>query len=277
MIYIRSGWSLIKNQLPSIIILFLYQLLWGLFLYRLVNSIVTEVLVRYPDPPPNPLSQALFLLEGPYELKHSSEIHLYLWLLLGMTLIRLLVTPLLQAGVLYGLIPKEERKSGLPLFRGMKEFGKPVFLFLFIELVLISIPLIWILPHVQGVLPDLLRSGTIQITPILKVSAVLFAWMIYCWLVDQCLLFAQFGYLFKRGLWGSILIGVKYVLPGAGISLILGAFGLILFIIFGSVSWIWTGLLALILQQSYPFIRSLFRVWGLTSQYQLWEIKSQKS
>ncbi|WMT41105.1 hypothetical protein RE628_00135 [Paenibacillus sp. D2_2] len=232
---------------------------------------------QIPRSPPNPLSQALFLLEGPNELKHSSEIHLYLWLLLGMTLIRLLVTPLLQAGVLYGLMPKEERKSGLPLFRGMKEFGRPVFLFLFIELVLISIPLIWILPHVQGILPDLLRSGTIQVTPILKVSAVLFAWMIYCWFIDQCLLFAQFGYLFKRGLWGSILIGVKYVLPGAGISLILGAFALILFIIFGSVSWIWTGLLALILQQSYPFIRSLFRVWGLTSQYQLWEIKSQKS
>jgi len=277
MIYIRSGWSLIKNQLPSIIILFLYQLLWGSFLYRLVNSVVTEVLVRYPDPPPNPLSQALFLLEGPYELKHSPEIHLYLWLLLGMALIRLLVTPLLQAGVLYGLMPKEERKSGLPLFRGMKEFGKQVFLFLFIELVLISLPLIWIIPHIQGLLPDILRSGTMQITPILKVSALLFVWMIYCWLIDQCLLFAQFGYLFKRGLWRSILIGVKYVLPGVGISLILGAFALILFIIFGSVSWIWTGILALIMQQSYPFIRSLFRVWGLTSQYQLWEIKSQKS
>ncbi|MFD1265850.1 hypothetical protein [Paenibacillus motobuensis] len=277
MIYIRSGWSLIKNQLPSIIILFLYQLLWGLFLYRLVNSVVTEVLVRYPDPPPNMLSPALFLLEGQYELKHSSDIRLYLGILLGMALIRLLVTPLLQAGILYGLIPKEERKSGLPLFRGMKEFGKPVFFFLFIELILISLPLLWIVPLVQGLLPDILHSGTIQISPILKMSAVLLAWMIYCWLINQCLLFAQFGYLFKKGLWGSILIGIRYVLPGAGISLLLGAFALILFLIFGSVSWIWTGILALILQQSYPFIRSLFRVWEVTSQYQLWKIKSQKS
>lgn len=276
MIYIRSGWSLVKKQLPSIIILFLYQLLWGLFLYRLVNPAVTEVLVRYPDPPPNLLSQPLFLLEGQYELKYGADFRFYLWLLLGMTLIRLLITPLLQAGILYGLTPIEERKSGLPLFRGMREFWKPVSIFLFIELILISLPLYWVLPHIQSLLPYLMHSGAIQISIVVRIIAYLLAWLLYCWFIDQCLLFAQFGYLFKQGVWRSILIGIRYMLQGAAISLILGGIVLGLFLIFGSVSWIWTGILALILQQSYPFIRSFFRVWEVTSQFQLWRMKTQK-
>jgi hypothetical protein len=277
MIYIRSGWSLIKSQLPSIIILFLYQLLWGLFLYRLVDSAVMKVLVRYPDPPPNTLSKTLFLLEGQYDLKSSPEIRIYLWLLLGMTIVRLLITPLFQAGILYGLTPKEDRKGGLPLFRGMKEFWKPVSLFLFIELILIFVPLIWMIPNLQGLLLSILHSGTLHPVSIIKISVYLLGWLIYCWFISQCLLFAQFGYLFKKGMWNSIFLGIKNVLPGASISLILGVLVLILFIIFGSISWIWTGMLALILQQSYPFIRSLFRVWQVTSQYQLWQMKSQKS
>ncbi|MEF2968971.1 hypothetical protein V3851_24605 [Paenibacillus sp. M1] len=276
MTYIRNGWGHVRSQFPSVIILFLYQLLWGLFLYRLVSSAVSDVLSRYPDPPPTEMSRILYLLEGQFELRHNPAVYQYIWLLLAMIALRLLLSPLIQAGILYGLKPSEERGSGLPFFRGMKEFWKPVVLFYLLELALLALPSFWVLPQLQALLPRLAVPGS-RLAPVLIGCGILLGWMVYAWLVRQLLLFAQFGYLFKAGLWTSLLLSLRHLLPGIAISLILGATGAGLFLLFGTVSWIWTGLLALILQQSYPFIRSLWQVWTLTSQYQLWYTKTQKS
>lgn len=276
MIYVRNGWSLVRNQFPSVIILFLYQLLWGLFVYRLVNTAVTAFLSRYPDPPPHSLSRILFILEGQYELMHNPEIHKYLWLFIAMLVIRMLLTPFIQAGILYGLTPPDSRKSGLTLFRGMREFWRPVILFFLLELILISIPLLWIVPRLYSLWPSLLYTSG-SLTPILKLGVYLLGWMVYCFLVRQCLLFAQFGYLFKSGAWGSLWLGVKHIIPGAAIFLILGGALTMVSLLFNTASWIWTGLLALILLQTFPFLRCLFNVWGITSQYQLWQSKTKNS
>ncbi|SDG46295.1 hypothetical protein SAMN04488542_1454 [Fontibacillus panacisegetis] len=276
MTYVRNGWSLVRNQFPSVIILFLYQLLWGLFLYRVVNTAVTTFLSRYPDPPPSALSKILFILEGQYELLHNSEIHTYFWLFIGMVVLRMLLTPFFQAGILYGLTPADSRKSGLTLFRGMKEFWRPVLLFFLLEIILISLPLLWILPKLYALWPSLIYTSG-GILPVLKVCGYLLGWFSYCFLIRQCLLFMQFGYLFKKGAWGSLWLGIRHILPGIVIFIILGSAVTAIFLIFGSVSWIWTGLLALILQQAFPFFRCLFNVWGITSQFQLWYSKSQNS
>ncbi|MNO35883.1 hypothetical protein D3C76_259400 [compost metagenome] len=276
MTYVRNGWSLVRNQFPSVIILFLYQLLWGILLYRTVNTAVVAFLSRYPDPPPSAMSRILFIVEGQYEFMHNSEIHKYFWMLLGMIIIRMLLTPFIQAGILYGLTPSDSRKSGLTLFRGMKEFWKPVSLFFLLELILISLPLLWVIPKLYGLWPSLLYTNG-GIAPILKAGCYLLGWLSYCFLIRQCLLFTQFGYLFKTGAWSSLWLGIRHILPGIVIFLILGGASAALCLLFGSASWIWTGLLALILQQTFPFFRCLFNVWGITSQFQLWSSKSQNS
>ncbi|MNI67230.1 hypothetical protein D3C73_1228510 [compost metagenome] len=197
-------------------------------------------------------------------------------MLLGMIIIRMLLTPFIQAGILYGLTPSDSRKSGLTLFRGMKEFWKPVSLFFLLELILISLPLLWVIPKLYGLWPSLLYTNG-GIAPILKAGCYLLGWLSYCFLIRQCLLFTQFGYLFKTGAWSSLWLGIRHILPGIVIFLILGGASAALCLLFGSASWIWTGLLALILQQTFPFFRCLFNVWGITSQFQLWSSKSQNS
>ncbi|MFD1179349.1 hypothetical protein ACFQ3W_24060 [Paenibacillus puldeungensis] len=276
MTYIRQGLGLVKSQFPSVIILFLYQLLWGLFLYRLVDTAVTALLQRYPDPPPTGLSRILFLLEGEINLSSSPEIRLYLGLLIGMAILRLLLTPLFQAGILYGLVPAESRANGLPLFQGMKKWWKPVSLFYLIELVLILLPALWVVPGLTSLWPKILSTNS-SATPWLIALAYILGWLTYGWVVRQSLLFAQFGYLFKSGIWNSLILCFKHILEGIGISLLLCAFGLLLFLLFGAASWFWTGMLALILQQTYPLFRSTFKIWRVTSQYQLWQAKTQNS
>ncbi|RRJ63112.1 hypothetical protein EHV15_09370 [Paenibacillus oralis] len=276
MTYVRQGWDLLKSQFPSVIILFLYQLLWGLFLYRLVDTAVTALLQRYPDPPPTQLSRFLFLLEGRIYLGSNPDVRLYLGLLIGMAVLRLLLTPLIQAGIFYGLVPSESRAHGLPLFRGMKEFWKPVAVFYALEFTLIILPSFWIVPKLLRLWPHLLGAGG-QMAPMLTGLIYILGWFVYGWLVRQCILYVQFGYLFKSSVWGSLLVCFRHLLQGIGISLILGAFGLGVFLLFGTVSWIWTGMLALILQQTYPLFRSAFKVWQVTSQYRLWQTKTEKS
>ncbi|WHX49228.1 hypothetical protein QNH46_00515 [Paenibacillus woosongensis] len=272
--YIRNGWSSVKRQFPSVIILFLYQLLWGVFLYRLVNTAVVQVLHRYPDPPPHDLSRILFVIEGQNRFWQIPEVHHYLWIVIGMVLLRLLLTPLVQAGILYGLLPGEERAPGLPLFRGMQKFWKPVTLFYFIELMLILIPMLWLLPKAYASLSPILQGNGSHISAALIAMLYAVGWLCYSWFIRQTVLFLQFGYLFRGNAWPSLLLCWKHLLPGLGISFILAATCSIIFILFGTVSWIWTGLLALILQQAYPFFRSFFKIWKISSLYCLWQQKS---
>lgn len=275
MTFIKHGWGLVRSQFPSVIILFLYQLLWGFFLYRIINSAIVAVLSRYPDPAPTELSRLLYLFEAQLELQHNSSVHQYFWLLLGMIGLRLLLTPLLESGILYGLLPQDSRKSGLPLFRGMMEFWKPVSLLFLIELALLSLPAFWIVPELLSLWPSLIPEGT-RLMPLLTIGGYLLTYFIYGWLVRQVLLFVKFGYLFKSGVWSAIVISLRHLLQGIVITIILGCFVAGIFLLFGVASWVFTGILALILQQTYPFIRSLFQVWNVTSQYQLWNSRSQK-
>lgn len=275
MTYVKQGWGLVRSQFPSVIILFLYQLLWGFFLYRFVNLAVIAVLSRYPDPSPTEMSRLLYGFEAQLALQHNAAVHQYLWILLGMIGIRILLSPLLEAGILYGLLPQDSRKSGLPLFRGMKEFWKPVTLFYVVELAFLSLPFFWIGPRLLEQLPSLIRDSH-SFSSLLITGGYLLIYLIYGWLIHQVILFIKFGYLFKAGLWTSLLICLRHMLQGILIAFVLGGFTLGIFLIFGVFSWVFTGILALVLQQTYPFIRSLFQVWNVTSQYQLWHTRSQK-
>lgn len=277
MSFVRLGWTTLKSQFPSVIILFLYQLLWGLFLYRLVDTAVTALLQRYPNPPPTALSQILFLLEGQINLWSNPDVRLYCWLLGGMAVVRMILTPLIQAGIFYGFTPADQQNPGFPLFRGMKEFGKPVILFYALELMLTMLPAFWIVPRLLSLWPELAGGGGAPLRAWLVGIGLVLGWLIYGWLIRQFLLFAQFGYLFKAGVWSSLLLCFKSLLQAIGITAILGAFGVLLFLLFGTVSWFWTGLLALILQQIYPLFRSAFKVWKVSSQFHLWQSKARKS
>ncbi|WP_019639955.1 hypothetical protein [Paenibacillus fonticola] len=271
--YIRNGWSSVKRQFPSVIILFLYQLLWGVFLYRLVNSAVVQVLQRFPDPPPNELNRILFMVEGQNRLWQIPEVHHYAWILIGMIVLRLLLTPLIQAGILYGLLPDDEQATGLPLFRGMQKFGKPVALFYLLELALMIIPAYCFLPKVIDSLSRLLYGNSPLPAFLISIAYVL-SWLACNWFIRQTMLFVQFGYLFKGTAWPSLLLCWRHLLNGLWISFLLTAFCSAIFVIFGAVSWTWTGILALILQQIYPLFRSIFKIWKTTSQFNLWQQKS---
>ena len=275
MIYLREGWGRVKGQFPSVIILFLYQLLWGFFLYRIINEIVVSLLERYPDSSLPEISRLLFIFEGQLGMEQNSNIKISLIWILFLVLLRIILSPFIQAGILYGLVPDESRKSGLSLFRGMQQFGKPVLLIYFIECLLILSPAYFIYPKLSQHFITLFQAG-ITYPVLFTVIAYLTGWCAYIWIIRQCSLFIQFGYFFQHKIAPSFVIFVQSLLKGILISCLLGLFILGISLLFGTLSFIWTGLLALILQQCFPLFRSIFSIWRVTAQYELWEQRSQK-
>ncbi len=79
--HLLQGWKLSTRHFSIVILLFLYQLLWGFFLYRCVNSIVMPLLKRYPDTMPSDSAVKLFLMEAQFRLVKTDLIEPYLWML----------------------------------------------------------------------------------------------------------------------------------------------------------------------------------------------------
>lgn len=269
---IAHGWKSLKNQFYVVIILFLYQLLFGYFLYRLVNSAVVPLLQRYPDPPPNELSQILFYVEGQMDLAHSHTVHNYLWILLGMLLLRMVLTPFIHSGIFYGLHQERKGEMGAFFFQGMKHHWKPVMLFYWIETLLVLIPAYWLVPRLYSI------AMTGLMSPGILTEAIpwLVGWYIYGYIIHQIVLYMQFGSTGEVSIFSSIWICLRHALAVIGISLLLGGLNLLLFCLFTGSSLFWTGILALILQQTYPLISCLFKMWNITSQYNLWATKLLK-
>ena len=270
---IANGWISIKNQFYVVIILFLYHLLFSYFLYRLVQSVVVPLLQRYPDPPPTELSHILYYVEGQINLAHSHTVHNYLWILLGMLLFRMLLTPFIHSGIFYELQQERKGEVGIFFFKGMALHWKPVMLFYWCEALLVLLPAYWLVPKLYTLAINSYMSPSLLFHAIPYVLG----WGIYRYVIHQLFLFMQFAKIENAGIFTSAWLCLRHALSVVGISLILGFFSLLLFCLFTGISLAWSGLLALILQQAYPLISCVFKMWRISSQYDLWFSKNYKS
>ncbi|OAB34994.1 hypothetical protein PMSD_13465 [Paenibacillus macquariensis subsp. defensor] len=270
---IAQGWKSLKNQFYVVIILFLYHLLFGYFLYRLVNSAVVPLLQRYPDPPPTELSQILFYIEGQLDLTHSSTVHSYLWILLGMLLFRMFITPFIHSGIFYGLHQERKGETGAFFFQGMRRCWKRVMLCYWIETLFVLAPAYWLLPKLYTIA----MNGFMSPSTLIQAIPWIVGWFLYRYVIHQIILYMQFGITDDESIFSSTWICLRHVLSVIGISLILGALSLLLFCLFTGLSLFWTGILALILQQAYPLITCLFKMWNITSQFNVWATKLSKN
>jgi hypothetical protein len=271
--HIANGWKSLKNQFYIVILLFLYQLIWGYFLYRLVHSAVTPLLMRYPDPPPNELSQLLYYIEGKMSLATSGKVHMYLGILLLMFLIRLLLTPFIHAGIFHGLHREREGEIGLYFFQGMKRHGKTVLLFHLFEWGLMAVPAYWIVLKVYRTI----LSGMPMETIALQLLPYIAAWLLYNYIIHQLILFMQFGKTGGTGLLAPLWLCLRGALPLIAISVVLGMISLLLFGLFAGISFFWSGIIALILLQGHHLVSCTMKIWGISAKFDLWHHQAHRS
>lgn len=247
------------------VILFLYRFLWGFFLFRLLDSVVTPVLARYPDLHPNADAIPLFLIEAEFRILRTDLVDPLLWLLAGLLLIRMALTPLIQAGLFYSF-HHSSREGGTAVLLGVRKAWKPVMLLYVSEKLLILLPGLWILPRAKE---RFFSAGSMDhwVGQMLPYAAVWLVWGFLLHLVFQAM---QFGAVSGDGIAKGAVRAAAQSVPLLSVSLIMAGCGLAAAGAVSAVSLIWSGFVAVLLHQSFHLVRTLLHLWTFASQFAVW-------
>ncbi|WP_337102283.1 hypothetical protein [Paenibacillus sp. YIM B09110] len=272
--YMKQGWQLAIKHFHLIILLFLYQLLWGFFLYRFIDSVVSPLLRRFPAAYPSDTAVHLFLTEAQFQLLKTDILTPYVWMLGGLFAIRMLLTPLFNAGLFYSLHHSSTRGEGAAgggtkFVEGIRKAWKPVMLLHWAEAVLALAPGFWVLPHAL----DAYLQGGSNVDLLQSVLPGAGLWLFWGLLLHLLFLAMQLGAASKEGILHSLGRAMRHIISFAAISLVMWAIGAGLGLLITGVSLLWAGLFALILHQGYNLVRTLVRVWTIAAQYECLQSK----
>jgi hypothetical protein len=248
-----------------LVLLFLYRLLWGFFLYRFVDGIVTPILARYPSDHPNADATKLFLVEAQFRLLKTDMLNDTLLLLGALLLLRMILTPLLNAGVYYSFHHAEDG-AGTQVFSGIKRAWKSVTALYWLENGLTALPALWLLPlardrfYAESSVADWLQG----------LSPYVAAWIGWGFLLHLLFQFMQFGAVSKEGILKASGHTLRKGLPLLAVTLTIFGIGIAVSLAASAVALLWSGFLAVALHQAFHFVRSLLTLWTSASQYHVW-------
>lgn len=215
------------------------------------------------------MSRLLFYIEGQLSLSTDPDVQRWLWMLLAITVLRLLLSPFIRAGLLHELHQESKGERGLFFFPGMKLYGLPIMIFSLVEWLLALLPLYWLAPKIY----KLLLSSFLDYTLLVRISPYLLVWLVYIFILRLCLLYMQFGYTSGLGMFSSLLLCLRHFIPAAAATLILGTCSFCLLLACSLTGIFWPGLIALLVRQVSPLPSTFFKMWSLAAQYHLWHSK----
>jgi hypothetical protein len=259
--YLKQGWSLTKHHRIVIVLLFIYELLWNFLAYRLIDQIVTALLQRYPAQAGKE-AVALFWMEGQFRLLDTDLIQSYLWLFGGLLLCRMIVTPLMTAGLLHSFrhaTPTE----GTQFIRGMRlRWGSMTILY-GTKLILILLPIaVIVLTNTHPIKLILERW------PLLTIS-----WIIWQLLLHGIFVGLQLGVVNSIRPLNIITVTMRCLPLYTVVSILLGLIGLLFSAAMTGLTLLLPGIMTLILYQSGHLLHILLKVWLSASHYHIWQSK----
>jgi hypothetical protein len=266
--YIKEGFRGAVRQSFLLSVLFVYQLVWGIVLYKLISSVVLPLLHRYPGDSLDQGGVHLFLAESQFRLLKTDVTHPYLWLLLAILLMRMAFTPLLNAGVYFSL-HHTEYNAGYRFARGIKELAAPFLLYYIVQMLLTAAPLYWIAPKVKQLF---LHSVSYE-NMMLQLAPYLIGYWVYVYLIELIFTYVMIGKTTDNRPAKSAPFLVRYCLPVATMTLAMLLLTGLLSLVVAAASLIWAGFLALVLYQAYRFCKVFCDLWLLSSQYRIWMAK----
>ncbi|ANE45923.1 hypothetical protein SY83_06040 [Paenibacillus swuensis] len=267
--WVKQGWFSAIRQFSIILLLFIYQLLWGLVLYRFIESIVYPLLRRYPGDALETSSLHLFFAESQFQLTKTGISYSYIAILGALLLIRLIASPLIQAG-LFHCIHLADVRDKRKFLHGVKRWGLFFIGMYWLQLFLTLLPAYWILPHAL-----VIYDSQPSLTPMLMhFSPWLAGWILYAFVLHLIFLSIGIGKVSGGKLLHSLKVSFRHLMPMALAALLLLSIAGGIYAVTTAVSLVWAGLLALIMHQMYHLVRTLLKVWGVATQYHLWHAKS---
>jgi hypothetical protein len=263
--YAKLGWSAAHRSRFLLLLLFLYQYITGFTLFKYVKATVVPLLHRYPDNELMESASRLFWIEAEFQLTKTDLITPYVWTFAIFLLVRLIVTPVMNSGIYYALTNNEgsQRKA---FTLGVKKYAKPFFLLYALQSLLTLAPLLWAVPRALEAASTAYDWTSIALG-ILPYAA---GWMAYQGLLSLVFMHICFGIVGGQSGWAGLSVVIRQALPAVLLALatfaIAGAIGLAT----AALSLWWAGFLALLIHQTYPLVRTLLKLWAISTQHQLW-------
>lgn len=266
---VKEGWRAALQQPFLLYTLFVYRFAWSFAIYRTVESVVLPLLRRYPGKDVSAAQVQLFLAESEFRLTKTDLSHSFLWLLLGLLLARMLLTPLVNAGLFYSL-SQTHYNPGYRFFRGIRELGWPFILYYWLQMLLTLLPLYYLWPKMKTVLENayLLPGNLAPMWP------WILGWAAYAYLLRLLFVHLQFGRTEKRPLLGTLLQSIGRLFPILAAAVLLLLFAALLSGAVMASTLIWAGFWTLLLYQAFGFVRTFFSLWSLTAQHSIYERKA---
>ncbi|GIP40313.1 hypothetical protein J31TS4_35930 [Paenibacillus sp. J31TS4] len=267
---VKDGGASAWKQPFAVTALFLYRFAWGFALFALVKSVVEPLMYRFPNESTDPGQFRLFLAESQFRLLKTDIVMPYVWLLLALLAARMLLTPLLNAGLYYS-IAHTRLNPGYRFFKGIRELARPFFLYYLLQTALIGIPGYLVL------LPALRRvwsAGSSYEGILLNALPWIGGTLAYCFLVKLLIMYLQFGRLSERSPLAALGVFLRAFVPVLLISLTLLAAGWLASLVVLTASYLWAGFWALVLYQLFRFAETFLDVWAVTSQHSLYVRKT---
>ncbi|WP_058300961.1 hypothetical protein [Gorillibacterium timonense] len=266
---LKKGWSSAWSQPFVLAVLFLYRFAWAFALFRIAKSHVVPLLARYPDSGGPSGGAQLFLMEAQFRLAKTDLAAEYVGGLLLLLGIRMLITPLLNAGIFYSLT-HTQLNTGYRFFKGLKRLGPAFTLYYAARMALTLLPLLWIYPHVRSL--NELYSLASNPNKLLLYALVYAA---YGYLIHLLFLHLQFGHTERQPFLRTLIRSLSSALPVLGTALLLITLSVLLSAgVLAAALWD-AGLWTFLLYQGYTFVRTFLSLWGITSQHQVFRMKSE--
>ncbi|WP_010278488.1 hypothetical protein [Paenibacillus senegalensis] len=261
--YIKQGWNAAVQQPFVVVTLFLYRFAWGFLLYEIVKSVVIPLQYRYPGEAA-PERVKLFLAEAQFQLFKTDLVHPYLWLLLGLLLVKMLLTPLFNSAVCYSL-EHTRLNYGYRFFKGMKELAKPFYLIYLVQLIAVLTPLYWLLPAIARSVEQAQSYQELLLHGLPWVAG----WIMYSSLIKILLLYIQLAFTCSIPWTRALTCLLRSFLLAVGTALSLWGIGLLVGAAVLTTVFLWAGFWALVIYQLFRFVESFLSVWRITAQHQL--------
>lgn len=266
---LRQGWEMMKRHFKLVIVLFLYQLIWAFVLYRTVDHIITPLMKRYPDLTSGKDAITLFWMENQFQLLKTDLIVPYLYALLIMLLIRMLITPFLQAGLLHSIHQHAVHGKGTYFRKGIAAKWKPITLLYWLKNLLIALPIIIYAWPIIGKMAG--HANAAMLSSYLNWNLVLL--IIWALLVQALFYLLQLAIAWEIGVVTTMKQTFKHAISFLAVSLVIVVIYILASAGVHTLSVLWVSFISFLLYQVLPLLRSMCKVWLLASQYKAIESK----
>jgi hypothetical protein len=266
--YVKQGWKSVLRLKSVLFILFVYQWAWGMFIYTHIKSVVIPALQRYPESDLSPASAYLYWAESHFRIMKTDMALQYLWIPLVILAIRMLIAPFINSG-LYHTIQCTEG-SRREFLAGIKRLIKPFALLYALQMLLTLVPIYWLL----AVSKDAFATHYSYESIMTAVAPYLVGYFLYVYIIKIIFVYIQLAIAANSRLSVSIQTLARHFLTILGLAAMIWiAAGAVSAVVI-SASMVWAGFLAVALHQLFYFVKVIFRVWEITTQYHYWNTKT---